>query len=78
MRLNFRTFLYRNLSLLLIMFAFTIQTSAQDKEIRIGTNAGLGLSITNDIVKAHGSTLSVHSEPGVQSTFTILIPREQN
>jgi signal transduction histidine kinase len=32
---------------------------------------GLGLSITNDIIKRHNGKLTVSSEPGVGSTFTV-------
>jgi len=35
---------------------------------------GLGLSITHRIVQLHGGTLSVASEEGVGTTFTILLP----
>jgi two-component system OmpR family sensor kinase len=36
--------------------------------------AGLGLSISRSIVELHGGTLTVDSQPGVGSVFTITIP----
>ena len=40
----------------------------------IGNGMGLGLSTSYDIVKSHGGTLNVESQPGRGSVFTIKIP----
>ncbi len=39
---------------------------------------GLGLSIVKRAVEAHGGTISVHSQPGIRTTFKIKIPRPVN
>ncbi|HSW62630.1 MAG TPA: HAMP domain-containing sensor histidine kinase, partial [Dissulfurispiraceae bacterium] len=40
----------------------------------VGKGTGLGLSIAYDIVKKHGGELTVQSEPGKGTTFTVTIP----
>jgi two-component system, OmpR family, sensor histidine kinase VicK len=37
---------------------------------------GLGLYVVQEIIAAHGGTLTVQSEPGRGTTFTITLPRE--
>ncbi len=42
----------------------------------INSGTGIGLAITKDFVNLHGGNISVETEPGKGSTFTILIPCE--
>lgn len=40
----------------------------------VGKGTGLGLSISYDIVKKHGGEITVHSQSGHGTTFTVTIP----
>jgi signal transduction histidine kinase len=35
---------------------------------------GLGLSVVHGIIRAHGGSISVESEPNKQTTFTVSLP----
>ncbi len=40
----------------------------------VGLGTGLGLSVSQGIIKAHGGQISCESEPGTGTKFTILLP----
>jgi two-component system NtrC family sensor kinase len=43
-----------------------------------GKGTGLGLSISADIIRKHHGTISVASEPGKGTTFTVRLPVEKS
>jgi signal transduction histidine kinase/class 3 adenylate cyclase len=46
----------------------------EDSAIRIHGGTGLGLAVTRDLVKLHGSNIELISEPGSGSTFSFTLP----
>jgi signal transduction histidine kinase len=55
----------------LIFDAFTRGRAATDRQIQ---GSGLGLNLVQRIAEAHGGSVSVSSEPGRGSTFTLRLP----
>lgn len=49
----------------------------QVSKSRSGVGSGLGLSIVREIVRAHGGSISLESEVGAGSTFSVALPLKQ-
>ena len=44
----------------------------------VGKGTGLGLSVSYGIIQQHGGDIKCESEEGIGTTFTILLPLNQN
>ena len=47
---------------------------SEDERVQEVTGTGLGLSLAKEIVQLHGGKISVESEPGKGSKFTVILP----
>ena len=56
---------------------FTQVGSGVDPRIHLSQGTGLGLTLTSSLVKLHGGTLTIASEPGVGTTVTITFPKSR-
>jgi two-component system OmpR family sensor kinase len=58
-----------------VLYTGSSQEGGNGTSGRMATGAGLGLAIAQAIVRAHGGTLTVQSQQGMGTTFTVVLPR---
>ncbi len=58
-----------------VEFIFDDFFRSKSPELKKKPGTGLGLSIARRVVQAHGGEITVRSEPGQGSTFTVSLPR---
>ncbi|WP_241150745.1 ATP-binding protein, partial [Pseudomonas viridiflava] len=46
----------------------------ENQEGRTFEGTGIGLSLVDELVRLHGGTIAVESEPGAGTTFTVTLP----